>query len=388
MDQKNKNLINYCQGIHRKENGKELYMKYLEDIQSVTPQELMHIQNEQLKMGMTPAEMLINVDKLINVFYKALSTHQWKKPEEGTFLFYLREENEALTKRLDAFKSVIKTKDLHEERIVTATFLKEILDYNEHLLKLENILFPYLEKQGESLNGLKIMWLLHDQVREKLKDLIRLLEDEKLNEQEINMEVGQLYFKLYGLVQKQEIILFPIATELLDDQAFQEMHRQSFEYAFPFIEAPDAPEVSTEQIQYDGLRNLFSSDTGHFDLEQLTLLLNALPIDLTFVDENDKVAYFSKPKDRVFPRSAAIIGRDVKNCHPPDSVHIVEAILESFKKGVKDEAEFWIQKKGLFIHIQYVALRNSNRKYKGTLEITQEISKLKALEGQRRLLEW
>ena len=124
------------------------------------------------------------------------------------------------------------------------------------------------------------------------------------------------------------------------------------------------------------------------DFEQLSLLLDALPIDMTLVDENDKVAYFSRPKDRIFPRSIAVIGRDVRNCHPPESVHVVEAIIASFRRGDKDEAEFWLQMKGLFIYIQYFALRNENGQYRGTLEVSQEINKLRALEGERRLLEW
>lgn len=390
MDQKIKNLIAYCQGIYNKESGKELYNKYKEDIQSVSPQDVMLIQYEQLKMGMTPKEMLTFVDKLINVFYKALSQYQWERPQKDTFLYYLMEENKGLLKHLENFKTVVKQGDLLEESNLTLEFLKKAMAYNEHLLKLENILFPFMEKSMEQFSGLQIMWSLHDEVRDKIKNLISELETEKIELNEINVEIGQLYFKLHGLVQKQELILFPSATELLNEEQFKQMHIQSFDYEFPFIQRPNRPQELFEEpkSKFNNLKGLFVTDTGQLDLEQLTLLLDALPIDLTFVDEQDEVAYFSKPKGRIFPRSAAVIGRNVRNCHPPESVHVVEAILEAFKNKEKDEATFWIQMKGLFLYIQYIAIRDKDGHYKGTLEITQEINHLRALEGEKRLLDW
>ena len=174
------------------------------------------------------------------------------------------------------------------------------------------------------------------------------------------------------------------------------MREQSVEYAFPFIVTPEiklsgvSAQTAKQQMGLDPnrLKELFVTSTGHMDMEQLEILLNLLPVDMTLVDENDKVAFFSRPKDRIFPRSVAIIGRDVRNCHPPESVHVVEDILASFKRGEKDEAAFWIQMRGMFIHIQYFAMRNEAGEYRGTLEVSQEISGLRALEGERRLLEW
>ncbi len=394
MEQRIINLINFCQGIYRNENGKALYHEYLTDIQSVTPQDVIFIENEQLKMGLSPKEMLTFVGKLMNVFNKPLSAYEWKKPIEGTFLYDMMTENEALINQLEAFKTVVKLGKIQENLRQVLEFLIGIQGYYVHFLKLENILFPTMEKKMERFNGLKIMWSLHDEVRKRLSLLMRLLDgeqvDEQLDEKQINIEIGQLYFDLYGLVQKQKLILFPSATELLDEKELQEMHQQSFEYGFAFIEKPILKEIyqTTELHRYDELGKLLTMDTGHLDLEQLSLIFNALPLDLTLVDEYDKVTFFTTPKDRIFPRSVAVIGRDVRNCHPPESVHIVEAILVSFKNGEKNEASFWFQMKGLYIYIQYIALRNAEGKYRGTLEISQEIGKLRALEGQRRLLEW
>jgi hypothetical protein len=131
-----------------------------------------------------------------------------------------------------------------------------------------------------------------------------------------------------------------------------------------------------------------SLDEGYLNLEQINLMLRNLPVDLSFVDANDKVAYYSATDERIFPRSPGVIGREVKNCHPPKSVHIVEKIMSEFKAGNKDTAEFWIQLHGKFIHIRYFAIRNVRGEYVGTLEVSQDITNIRNLEGNKRLLDW
>jgi DUF438 domain-containing protein len=127
---------------------------------------------------------------------------------------------------------------------------------------------------------------------------------------------------------------------------------------------------------------------GGLTAEQIDLMLKSLPVDITFVDENDKVCFYSDTKDRIFPRSPAIIGRDVQNCHPPKSVHIVNDIVKNFKEKKKDVAEFWIQMNGKFIYIRYFPVYDENGAYKGIVEVSQEVSDIKKLEGERRLLDW
>lgn len=399
MEPKIRKLVEYCQGLYRGENGKELYLMYLGEIQSITPMELVLVEYEQLKMGMTPKELLTVVDKLINVFYRSLSSYEWKRPEPDTFLWDLMQENTGLRSYLDGFKEKIKDNALYDLVPDLREFVEVTKTYNAHLLKIENILFPYMERKAERFDGLKIMWSLHDELRMLWKAMAKQLMENHRDESFIdfdalNIHLGRLYFLLYGLAQKQELILFPTATELLTDMELASMREQSAEYEFPFIVAPEI-EISgigslgqSEGVDAKRLRGLFETPTGHMDFEQLQILLNLLPLDMTLVDENDKVAFFSRPKDRIFPRSVAIIGRDVRNCHPPESVHVVEDILASFKRGEKDEAAFWIQMRGMFIHIQYFAMRNEKGEYRGTLEVSQEISGLRALEGEKRLLEW
>ncbi|MCK5763643.1 MAG: DUF438 domain-containing protein, partial [Clostridiales bacterium] len=216
-----------------------------------------------------------------------------------------------------------------------------------------------------------------------------MLEDSNTNEVELNKEIGEIFFLMYGLIQKEDLIVYPVASEVISDEEFKIMHIQSFEYEFLFIETPKQPEESIDDYSESGKDEyVLKTETGEMSLEQILLVFNKLPIDITFVDENNKVKFFSKPDERFFPRSPAIIGREVKNCHPPESVHIVEEIVESFRKGEKDIAKFWLELKGKFILIQYFAIRNDKGEYKGVLEASQDVTEIRSLEGQQRLLNW
>ena len=133
---------------------------------------------------------------------------------------------------------------------------------------------------------------------------------------------------------------------------------------------------------------LLRFEAGTLSKDELEAILNTLPADITFVDKEDTVRYFSKSEKRIFVRTKAIIGRKVQKCHPQKSIHIVNKILDSFKSGKKDVAEFWIQKDNRLVHIRYFPVRNKDGKYLGTIEVTQDITDLKKIEGEKRLLDW
>lgn len=234
------------------------------------------------------------------------------------------------------------------------------------------------------------MWAMHDEARKRLEEVIRCLESEGCSEDELNIGLGGLFFALYGLAQKEELILFPSAGEVISRKEWEEMKEQSFEYGFSFVAAPEKESTGeTRKITAEMTGDRFlRTDTGVLDLEQVLMIFNTLPLDLTFVDEDNKVRFFTKPKDRIFPRSAAVIGRNVENCHPPESVHVVKEIIESFRNGSQDNAAFWINLKGRRIMIQYYALRDNEGRYKGVLEASQDITELSKLDGERRLLHW
>ena len=391
MEEKIRNLIDFAQGIYKKDNGKELYEKYLADIERVTPQDIFLVENEQLKMGLSPKELLSVVDKLINVFHKVLIEYKWEKPAKGSFLFILMEENRGLLAELEGLKPIIKRKDFKKDNQVLLESLEKLSQYNKHLLKLENILFPYMEKNMERFEGLKIMWSLHDLVRNDLKRLIDKVKNGEVGENALGVDIGTLFFQLHGLVQKQELIMYPSASEVLTNEDFNQMLLQSFDYGFAFIEDPKRPSQTSMGIGTGGgltpEEGIIKTETGTLTFEQMECIVNTLPVDITFVNADDKVAFFSKPEERFFPRSVAIIGRDVRNCHPHESVHVVEKIIKNFKENKRDSEKFWIQMKGMFVLIQYFAVRNRDGQYLGTLEVSQEISGIKSLQGEKRLLD-
>lgn len=388
-------MIDYVLGIMNKEDGKELYSAYKNDIEQVMPQEVFEVFYSTLQKGAEPQEILVFLDKVINVFYKSLISYSWEKPNQNSFLGFLMQENQALVSKLDKIKEILKEKDLEFKKKELVPKVQELLEFNAHYLKKENILFPYMERKLEKYNGLAIMWALHDQTRAIQKRVLRCLEAKECSEAELNKELGELFFAMHGLVKKEELILFPSAVEAINEQEWAEMYKQSLEYEFPFIERP-APRAeisdvssSTDPFAEDSTEGyLFKTETGVLKPEQLLMIFNALPVDMTFVDENNKVKYFTRPKDRIFPRSPAIIGRDVDKCHPPQSVHVVHKIIDAFRAGTKDQANFWINLKGKMILIQYFALRDAAGQYKGVLEVSQDITEIQALQGERRLLNW
>lgn len=383
MAEKIQRLIKYCQGIYHKEDGVLLYKKYLEDIKTITPEELIIVENEQLKAGMTPKEMLTFVDKLMNVFYESLSSYQITM-NLPSFLKHMIQENKALESILDDFKDVMKDmSQMTSERALA--FVKALKGYNHHMEKVENILFSYLEKEDEHFNGLQIMWSLHDEIRLLMKTLSESLET--IEPKAMIVEIGRLYFLMYGAIKKQNLVLFPVSLKRLTQSQFNAMYHESFDYGFSYIETPEKIKLK-KTMKMDHLNKIIQTETGHLEIETLISILNVLPIDFTFVNEKDEVAYFNDSKERIFPRSSSIIGRNVRNCHPPESVHIVEDILKAFKAGERDQAEFWIKMKGLMIYIYYLPIKDCKGHYKGTLEISQEISGLRALEGEQRLLDW
>lgn len=382
-------LIQYVQGIMNKEDGKELYVKYKEDIEHVIPQEVFEIFYSQLQKGKEPKEILVILDKIINVFYKSLVNYDWKKPEKNSFIDYLMQENRALVQKLDIIKELVKQGNLEVNRNELISRLQELQKFNHHYLKKENILFPYMEKKMEKFNGLAIMWALHDETRMQLKKTIQCLASEGCDQTQFNVEIGNLFFDMHGLVKKEELILFPAASEIIEEGQWVEMQKQSMEYEFPFIEKPklvlqNQGDVALEMED----RCVLKTETGSLNLEEFLMIFNTMPVDITFVDENNEVRFYSDSRDRIFPRSPAIIGRNVEKCHPPQSVHVVNKIVDAFRSGEKDKATFWINLKGKLILIQYFALRNAKGQYKGVLEVSQDITEIKALEGEKRLLNW
>ena len=400
------NLFAFCIGIINHENGKELIEKHQFSIDQLTPHDVIEVTDKLVKTGIDTAVIKKNIGKILNVFYKPITQYPWEKPRKGHFLYYLMEENRAIETYLDKIKVSLKlmnkkSKENENYQDDYHNMRDSLLKLNEFVLhydKKENILFPYLEKQWEDYRCLQIMWSFHDDIRKKLKELELILQKEEADLKELNREVAVLFFLIVPIIFREEAILFPVALETISAADFAQMNTESEELGYVYDVKAEKADLdafkelakmqSDEMSDKKTLDNTIDLETGFLIPEQIKIMLNTLPLDITYVDENDVVRYFSSPKDRFFTRSKAIIGRTVQNCHPPESIHVVTQIVDSFKSGAKDDASFWIQMKGKFIFIRYFALRDEEGNYKGTLEVSQDITDIRKLDGEQRLLDW
>lgn len=258
----------------------------------------------------------------------------------------------------------------------------------------ENQLFPFLEKRG--WNGpSQAMWGFHDNLREQFRLLRKNMDAKEYDT--INTNTPYLIDGINRLMKTEDNVLFPNALDLLTEKDWIEMRKGEEEIGwmlpetpapFPNVEYIHPSEDFTKREMTFSTENTSHYDEGYMTVEQVNLLLKTMPLDLTFVDENDKVIFYNRGEERVFPRSAGIIGREVKFCHPPKSVGTVLKIIESFKNGTQNEASFWINFKERLIYIRYFAVRDADKNYKGVIELSQDITDIKKIEGEKRLLDW
>lgn len=386
--QKVENLIEYAKKLKEGGNPKDLHTEYQADIESIQPLDAFKIFFSLVEEeGTAASEILVFLDKIINGFYKTLLDYVWKKPKNSQFLDEMYEENALLEAKVEEMKKELQEANPDQRKSKLLASTKELASFDNHYLKKENILFPYMEKSKAKFQGTSIMWELHDNVRTQIKETITLLENPGATDPEINKAIAGIFFGMLGLKKKEELILFPAASQALSEEEWNQIYKQSLEYdsAFGLRQGVEPDNEDNREVFSGGL---FHTETGSLDFNEVLMIFNHLPVDLTFVDENNKVRYFTRPKDRIFPRSPAVIGRDVNNCHPPQSVNVVEEIVESFKKGEKDTAKFWINLKGKRILIRYFALRDPKGQYKGVLEVSEDITEIVELKGERRLLDW
>ncbi len=273
----------------------------------------------------------------------------------------------------------------------------QLTTIEKRFARKENQLFPYLEKHG--WNGpSQGMWSFHDTLREQIRQINSYNQAQDIDK--IKQDLSYLVEGIQRLLAIEEMRLFPNAMNLLSKEDWEEFYIGDEEMGWMLTEKP-APYPAKKESEYVhpsedftqrdlsfSLDNTFHYDEGYMTPEQVNLLLRFLPIDITYVDENDKVIFYNRGDDRVFPRSKGIIGREVRFCHPPKSVHMVLRIVEEFRAGTKDVAEFWFNFKGRMIHIRYFAIRDKDKKYRGVIEMSQDVTDIQKLEGQKRLLDW
>lgn len=354
-----------------------------------------------VKEGIPAEEIQRLCDTHTRVLKKHLDLQETPETIPGHPVHTFVRENKELVKTTNQIRlDITKLEGLPEAQDVTGEMrsiqqlLNNLMDVDKHYRRKEYLLFPYFEKNN--LPGPPmVMWGKHDEVRKMLVQTISGLQQIE------SMRAGEA--KAYNLftvtpvadaidemVFKEEKILYPTALDLLTEQDWYEIYLQSDEYGY-CLYAPEFTWMPEGGVQA-GIRQPAAHNgrvqmpTGSFGLDELIAVFSTLPFDVTFVDKDDTVRYFSPGKERIFDRTRAILGRKVQYCHPPKSVHIVNQIVKDFKAGKQERARFWINLQGKMVYICYYAVRDSQGNYLGTLEVTQDLTEVRALEGERRLL--
>jgi DUF438 domain-containing protein len=383
-------------GLHKGLSVEAAKDKFEKEVGIITSSEIAEIEQSLMNEGISPDEIkkFCNVHALL--FESALEKSVAKEESPAHPLYLSRLENREIEKITGAIRELIKNKG----SISLGPFKQKM---NEILLKLRNVdthytwkeqvLFPYLEKYG-FFGPSKVMWGKDDEIRELLNRCVSGIEkvkEKKEMDEYIERNLNLLVEEVDGMIFKEEKILFPASLEKLKAQDWVEVLKETENVGF--IAKPKETSLLIEELKSAVLEETrvqeetITFPTGEVKLGELMGIFNMLPVDITFIDQDDAVKFFSEGPSRIFLRTKSIIGRKVQNCHPPKSVHVVERILESFKAGKKDSVDFWINYKGKFVYIRYFAIRDRNRKYLGTLEISQDITSIKKLEGEKRLLD-
>ncbi len=395
-------LLEYAEGLESGDTTRKFYDLYSRYLENCTSADL----NSAIDLYMQKQSDYTRIEKVVGQLIRACSKGIEKNfiehIDEPPFIRLLKIENrklEAVRRESSTiFRSFIKCgKEDCREQKRRADDLIKILEIKKgilpHYQKIQNTLFSALEEQSSGMNCLKLMWYLQDGVLENIKILIKLVSEPEPDFNIINKLYGKLFLTMGNLIYREEKILLPISMEILSPGVFSAMVNDAAEYGgafnldiLSFVKDSVRKEHSLKDFAGVEEKDNLSLSVGALNLAQLDLMLNTLPVDITFVDENDRVKYFSQGKERIFPRSPGIIGRAVQNCHPPKSMHIVQEIIDDFKTGKRDTAEFWITLEGRFIHIRYFAMFEGNS-YRGVLEVSQDVTDIRALEGQKRLLD-
>ncbi len=401
IDEKEKQALlkGIIKDLHQGEDMEVLKERFRELIQNVDASEIAEMEQQLINEGLPPEEIKRLCDVHVEIFKEALEEQDRPEPPPGHPVHTYMKENRASEKIMSDIQILIgrlgqppDQQAFVQYRDELDSLVNRLSEINLHYTRKENQLFPLLESHhftGPS----QVMWSIHDDIRALIKKAKQQFRES--NPGETISALKEAISIVRDMIYKEEHILFPASLNMLSESEWVKSKEGEADIGYAWIEPDEGwPQVREEEVEPVSKETLISVagamglDTGALTFEQINLVLTHLPVDLTFVDENDRVAYYSEGKERIFPRSPGIIGREVRNCHPPNSVHLVNKILDNFKSGSKDSAEFWIELGDKFIYIRYFAVRDSEGNYRGTLEVSQDLTEIRGLKGQRRLLDW
>lgn len=352
-----------------------------------------------------------DVRGMLEVFEGLMDTDEVELPEGHTIDTY-RRENRRMKELLQQGDALAQKPFILNQWL---ELMEQILPYKVHFSRKQNQLYSALEREGFD-RPTTTMWVYDDYIRDEMNKAWELLQSEPVDRAAFLDTYREMAVDLRDLMEKEEMILYPTSLKLISADKMEQLKSGDREIGFFGVEqaaigrpAQQKPEKAADQPadQGDFMQDMVAllakyghetkSDKpdqvldvahGKLTLEQINLLYRHMPVDISFVDENELVKFYTDTKHRVFPRSKGVIGREVRNCHPPKSVHLVEEIIEKFRSGEQSKAEFWINKPGLFIYIVYVAVRDDQGNFRGVMEMMQDCTHIRQLEGEQRLLSW
>lgn len=384
--------------LHQGLSFDEAKNKLEQEVGSISSHEIAQVEQSLIDEGMSTDEIkkFCNVHALL--FESSVQDDLGKAETPGHPVQLFKEENreiEKLTGALKELAAAANEKKPGEFSQEVKELLEKLGDIERHYVRKEQLLFPYLERYG-FMGPTQVMWGKHDEIRDLYKQAqagLDQLKEQADVEKYVEEPLNLLIEEVDGMIFKEENILFPTSLEKLQTEDWVDILKESDQVGYAYIEQPTETAHLIENLKKAAAEeptardNVIKLPSGELNPGQLMHMLNALPVDITFVDHDDVVRFFSENKDRIFVRTRAIVGRKVANCHPPQSVDKVEAIVNAFKDGSRDSAEFWINLQGKMVYIVFFAVRDENGKYLGALEVAQDITRLRELEGERRLLD-
>ncbi|MDR7855420.1 DUF438 domain-containing protein [Tissierella sp.] len=383
--------------LHEGKTVDEVRAKFAEVIQGVSAKEISEMEVQLVKEGL-PIEEIQNLCDVHAAVFKG-SIEEIHHPEEvpGHPVHTMKLENRAIEEHME--KTIkpnlmkFKEDDSKENILALVGDINLLWDIDKHYSRKENLIFPYLEKYGIT-SPPKVMWGVDDEIRALIKDVKLSLTTYKGNKEEIVEKMETMLNQVNEMIYKEDSILFPMSLDTLTEDEWISIYNESDEIGFAII----VPEKKWNRVNVNvenkvkeesqGNENdgYIKFESGILTPKQISCILNTIPGDMTFVDKDNLVKYFSQGKDRIFARTKAIIGRSVENCHPPASVHVVEKIVDDLQSGRKDSESFWIKMGEKYVMISYYAVRDENGEFLGTLEFSHDIAPIQAITGEKRLM--
>ena len=386
--------------LHEGADPEQVKEEFKRTLGDVPPAEIAAVEEELIEEGMSREEIQRFCDVHLAVLKESLDKENSLAPE-GHPINILMEEHRMLLKFADELKGIVAEIKMGSDFAVASGQIGRLddiahnfRDSDSHYVREENVLFPSLEKHGITQPP-AIMWMEHDKIRDIKKRLYGLMVRRgSMAFQDFAKQLDEVALALAEILSshfyKENNILFPTALQVIGENEWPDIRHQFDELGYCCF-TPGLERVTVEGVAAPApkpaVEGMVSFETGALSVGELEALIDTLPVDVTFVDKDDTVRYFSQSKDRIFPRAKAVVGRKVQQCHPEKSVNVVNQILEDFRSGKRDSAQFWINLKDRLIYIRYFAVRKGGD-YLGCLEVTQDITDVKKIEGEKRLLDY